>query len=72
MRYVSLGERVLKSLGQPGPSGTLLRDAIVGIETAESDLVRAYGEWRDAIQLLADGGNAEAKRVLERTLWDLT
>ncbi len=74
MRYVSLGERVLATSNEFGQltSSLALRASMDDIEEAESALVGAYVRWRDAIQALADVVNVEAKRVLEKTLWDLT
>lgn len=71
MRYVSLGERVLREGVAVADVTALprLQRANEALIDAEIALVAAYREWRDAVAAV---GTPEAKRALERTTWDLT
>lgn len=80
MKYVGMSQRVRSELQSPD----LLNEpdlavAYAGLwiaekdlRKAESELVKAYGMWRESMQRAADLGNERAAEYLERTTWDLT
>jgi hypothetical protein len=86
MSYVTKAEKVMAELDEVAVQDLVLgrqdyqtlsaisalEDAKGALVAAESQLVKAYGQWRAAMRVAAVLGNELAATYIEESTWDLT
>jgi len=72
MKYVQLATKVRNEFDADTDVARGLGLVEAELLSAERALVRAYGHWRDALELAEARGSESARRYLDATTWDLT